>query len=507
MAGAAHVRGRRSPAATRVPCGASGALRLRRVVVKLLAALLTLGAAGAATAVASTAVPAIAVPATAVPATAVAVDVPGAEPVEPVELVRFTGDGCPKCQEQTDWLASVADRYPGLTIREHEVWGDAANRELFRQTGERLGFDASSVPTTVLGERVWIGWTSAIADDLEAALDRASRGEAVRPGVYGTPGAGTCSEELLTCDGTDAGATIAVPFLGDVDLGRQSLVMSTLIIGFVDGINPCSLWAISVLLTVVVRTRSRRRVLAIGTTFLLVTAGMYALYMAGIYSALTVAAHLGVIQLVVAVAAGVFGVVSVKDYFAFKKGISFTISDAAKPGLYQRMRSAAGHQRLAPALLATAALGVAVSLLEAPCTAGFPVLWTGLLQANGVAPAEAVGLFGLYMAPYLMDEFAVFLLAVATMRATRMQEKHGQVLKLVAGVTMLALAGAMVVDPTVMQDPVAALLLFLGAFAVTAATHAVTTRVRAARRGVDEVPNGLQGADAGDRVPVGPPAG
>ena len=90
---------------------------------------------------------------------------------------------------------------------------------------------------------------------------------------------------------------------------------------------------------------------------------MYALYIAGIYSALTVVGFLGWIQIVVAVAAGIFGVVSVKDYFAFKKGLSFTIPDSAKPGIYKRVREAAGHERLVPALLATVALGVAVSLL------------------------------------------------------------------------------------------------------------------------------------------------
>src|SRR5690606_34171246 len=103
---------------------------------------------------------------------------------------------------------------------------------------------------------------------------------------------------------------------------------------------------------------------------------------------------------------------------------------SAKPGLVKRMRGAATHRELGPAMLATTGLAVAVSLLETPCTAGFPVLWTGMLQANGVGPAEAVGLFGAYMAPFLLDEIVVVAVVVATMRAARMQEKHGQLLKL-----------------------------------------------------------------------------
>ena len=112
-----------------------------------------------------------------------------------VELVRFVGEGCPTCAEQSAWLAEVAPRYPGLEVVEHEVWSDAQAR----------------------GERVWIGWTDAIAEDLTAALDRAAAGDAVSPGVYGTPGAGTCSQDALACEGS-GGPVVDVPLLGEVDL-------------------------------------------------------------------------------------------------------------------------------------------------------------------------------------------------------------------------------------------------------------------------------------------------
>jgi hypothetical protein len=145
------------------------------------------------------------------------------------------------------------------------------------------------------------------------------------------------------------------------------------------------------------------------------------------------------------------------------------------------MRAAAGHKALLPALGATVVLAVGVSLLETPCTAGFPVLWTGMLHANGVGPAETAALFVAYMIPFLLDELIVFAIAVLTMRSMKLQEKHGELLKLFAGVTMLVLAAVMVIDPTLMEDPIAALALFAAAFAAAAIIHAVTTRIRAQR--------------------------
>lgn len=401
------------------------------------------------------------------------------EPGDGVVLQIYEREGCAKCEELNNWLTDFLVDYPQVTVQHLEI---AEHADEMAAAGARMGFNPGSSPTTILQDRVWIGYTTQIADDIAHNLERAIAGEPVAQGVYGVAGAGTCDDDLLLCTGDeDPGISITVPGLGEVDLSSNSLAVSTLIIGFVDGVNPCSLWVISVLLTIVIRTGSRRRVLAIGSTFLLITAGMYALYMVGIYSALTVVGFLGAIQLVVALIAGVFGVVSVKDYFALKKGLSFTISDSAKPGLYMRMRTAAGKKALLPALGATVVLAVLVSLLETPCTAGFPVIWTGMLQANGVENAEAAGLFLLYMIPFLLDEFIIFGLAVYTMKAAKLNEKHAELLKLFGGVTMLALAAAILINPAIMENPIAALMLFAGAFALATVIHLVTKRVRAGR--------------------------
>jgi glutaredoxin len=370
-----------------------------------------------------------------------------------VELTLFWGAGCPHCAAERTWLASAVVEYPQLTVQQYEVFHDAANRALLDRTAAELGFEVTGVPVTVIGDRHWVGWSEEVRDELVAAITEPGGDEPGR-------GEGKTSQ-------------VDVPLVGDVSVSSDSLVASTLVIGFVDGVNPCSLWVISVLLAIVVRTGSRRRVLAIGATFLVVTAAMYAVYMAGIYSAMAVISHLGAVQVVVAVLAGIFGVVAVKDYFAYKVGVSFTIPDSSKPGLYRRMRAAAGHERLLPALAATTGLAVGVSLLETPCTAGFPVLWTGLLEANGVGAAGAAFLFLLYMVPFLLDELAVFTVAVLTLRATKMQERHGRLLKLVGGTMMLALAVTVLVDPTAMSDPLTALAVFGAALAAAGLVHLV----------------------------------
>jgi glutaredoxin len=387
--------------------------------------------------------------------------VAGAEPLErgANELILFYGDGCPYCEREREWLAEARDEYPGLTVREYEVWYDEANQALLTEVAEDLGFEVQGVPVTVLGDRHWIGFSEPLRADMVAAIESA---------LDASTGTGAP-------DPAPAVTAVDVPLLGEVTLG-DSLVAATLLIGFVDGMNPCSLWVITVLLAIVVRTGYRRRVFAIGITFLLVTALVNGLFILGVYSALGLVSHLGAVQVVVALVAGAFGVVGIKDYFAFKQGVTMSISDSAKPGLYHRMRRAAGHEALLPALAATTVLAMGASLLEIPCTAGFPLLWAGLLEANGVGTAEAAGLLVLYLIPFLVDELLVFTVAVVTMRSLKMQERHGRLLKLVAGTMMLALAVTVLLDPEAMSDPVTALLVFLAAVGAAALIHLVWTR-------------------------------
>lgn len=364
-------------------------------------------------------------------------------------IYLFWGDGCPHCEAEWEFLGELQNEFPDLVVHDFEVWYDEANRALFADVMAGRGMEARSVPTTLFNDWTWVGF-----DDARAAE--------IRNAVAAAFGAGVVTAE--------PGHLIDLPLVGPIDVGSQSLVVSTLLIGFVDGFNPCSLWVLSILLALVLRGGSRRRLMAVGGTFLAITTLLYGLYIAGLYGALSYAAHATWIRLVMAAVALAFGIVNIKDYFWFKRGVSLTIPDASKPKLYERMRRVSEVDRPLPAALAgTAALAVGVSLLETPCTAGYPVLWANLLSEQGVGWSGALVLFGLYMLVFLIDELAVFGTAVVAMRVTKVEERAGRVLKLIGGVLMVLLAATLIFVPTAMESVSGALGVFLVAAGITAA--------------------------------------
>lgn len=474
--------------------------------VKLVAALIwaigaSLGTAAGGVGVTDTATADTASATTARATTAIVTEDPSAEERdEPaaVVLTLFWSEGCPYCAAEREFLADLVDEYPALVVREYEISSSRANRELFIATAADYGIDARAVPTTFLGERSWVGFDGSVARQIVAAVDTALRGGGTGEGDGPSPGPDSSGADLPGYPER----SVRLPFVGDVEVEDRSLVASTLLISFVDGFNPCSFWVLSMLLALVLRTGSRRRVLAVGLTFLAVTSLLYGIYIVGLLSVLSYIAYLDWIRAAVAAVALALGLLNIKDYLAPGRGPSTSIDPRHRPALYRRMRAVSvAEGSLAAALAGTVGLAVGVSLIETPCTAGFPILWSNLVSDAGVSWAEGAALFALYLGVFLLDEVAVFSLAVVTMRATKLGEHQGRVLKLVGGSVMVTLAAVLIAAPDLMES-------LTGVGIVTAGAAGLATAVAGMARltgGPPSTPTGA-GIRQGPTAPSAPRA-
>jgi len=328
----------------------------------------------------------------------------------PPTIVLFWSESCPHCHAERQFLDQLKDDVPGLEVIEYEVSQSPENVELFIQTMTARGLEANAVPTTIIGDQVWVGFSESVATQIRSAV--------LPP--EGKPDQAT--------------ETVEVPFIGEVETGSASLVASTFFIALVDGLNPCSLWVLSILLALVLRTGTRRRVLAIGGTFLLVTSALYGIYIAGMYGALSFISHQVWIRAAIAAVVLVLGLINLRDYFRAEAGFTLAIPERVKPGIYKRMRRVVAPSNTTGAALAgTALLAAGVSVVETPCTAGYPLLWADMLAAQNVGVMGAIPLFALYMAVFLVDELVVFAAAVIGMRALKLEERAGRLLKLISG--------------------------------------------------------------------------
>lgn len=384
----------------------------------------------------------------------------------PATLMFFWGDGCPHCAAAEPFLAELEARYPTLTVEHYEVWFDDDNRRILQDVAAAYNVNVRGVPAIFIGDMMWEGFTDSMRADIENQV-----GLCVNFGCESPyqPANQSGSSPTLTTSTTPTtpvvptNNTLTLPLLGTVNLNAQPLLLTTSLIAFVDGFNPCSLWVLSLLLAMVIHAGSRRKVFIVGATFLLVTAGMYGLFIAGVFSTLSYVGYLRSVQIAVAVLALGFAAINIKDYWAFKKGFSLTISDAHKPKLYKQMRNVMAARGSTLAMIGTtAAMALGVTLVELPCTAGFPVIWSGIVSGQ-VTTTGFMGLLAVYMLIYLLDELLVFGTVVVTLKVSRFEEKHGRILKLIGGMVMLALGVSMLVAPNAMNNLTGSLVIFAAA--------------------------------------------
>lgn len=425
------------------------------------------------------------------------------DPEPDVVIYIFWGNGCPHCERARPVLQDFAERDPRIAYQEFEIYYEQENQTLFRQFAAAFGFEPHGVPSIFIGDRYWEGWSDGIAAEIESHLQSCLNSECpdlgaevlaqaqpseTEPAAESSPSptielTPTATDEPTkqpaqtsaaeTHDEPPSGNPqqrfITLPLIGEVDLSNQSLLISTLLISFIDGFNPCSLWVLSMLLAITLNSGSRKKVMIIGLVFIFVTGLIYALFIGGIFTIFSFISILGWIRIVVAVVALFFAFVNIKDYFWYKQGLSFTISDDQKPGIYKGIRRVMNAgESISGLILSTVILAAGVSLVEFSCTAGLPILWTNLLISHEVSGLAFVGFLLVYMLVYQIDELGIFLVSVFTLRKTKLEEKHGRVLKLLGGSLMLSLAVVMLVDPQLMNNLTNALLVFGAAMGLTA---------------------------------------
>lgn len=396
----------------------SALVRLRTVRAVLLALLLVLAQAAGWTG-------ALRAAETAVSGAPASPGKAGPPAAEPLELEVFVRDGCPHCADAKVFLETFARERPHVTIRFRKLGEDPGAAEDLIARSRAGGIWPPGVPTFVVNGRVLLGFDSAdgIGAQLKALVDgSAPAPPEVRSAVFGS--------------------------LSANDLG---LPLFTLALGLLDGFNPCAMWVLLFLLSLLVHLRDRRRMALVAGSFVVASGAVYYAFMAAWLNVFIVVGMSDPLRLALGAVALLVGVVNVKDFVAWGRGPSLSIPDSAKPGLYARVRSVVNARNLPAAMAAVAVLAVVVNFVELLCTAGLPAIYTAVLAQQGLSTAAYYGYLALYILAYVADDTLMVAIAVAAFGSRKLGEREGRWLKLVSGAVMLLLGAAMILRPDLLR--------------------------------------------------------
>jgi len=250
---------------------------------------------------------------------------------------------------------------------------------------------------------------------------------------------------------SEASDVIDLPLFGSVSMSRLGMPVFTLAVGLIDGFNPCAMWVLLFLLSILVNLKSRLKILAVAGTFVFISGVAYFAFMAAWLNVIQFAAHLRAVQITLGLLAVGIGSIHVKDFFALKKGISLSIPESAKPGIYSRVRRIVMAENLTGAIAGASVLAILVNLIELLCTAGLPSLYTAILTMQGYAAWKNYAYLALYNVAYMFDDAVMVTIVMISLSRHKLQETEGRWLKLISGVVVLALGVVMLVRPDLLE--------------------------------------------------------
>lgn len=372
------------------------------------------------------------------------------------EIYFFWGEGCPHCSKESEFLDDLEQKYPTLTVNKFEIYNSRSNFDLLQDMSERYGKDIRSVPVIFIGDydplvgyRDDLTTGKIIEERVESCIQKGCPDpeEVVKEDGQTVNGENTTS---ISEDGEEVAETekVDLPVFGEVDVSKTGLLVFSAMVGILDGFNACAMWSLCFLLTFLVSSGSRKRVFLIGGTFILVSGMVYFVFMAAWMNLFRLVGYLDIIRLVLGILAIIFGLVCIKDYFAFGKGISFILPEKTREKIVARMKVLTKPGlALGVTILSVAVLAAGVNLIEILCTTGFPAVYTKILTSHDLPTLDYYFYIMVYIFFYMMDDFIIFTIAVLTLKSNTFERKYGRISKLVSGIIILVLGLIMIFAP------------------------------------------------------------
>ncbi len=329
------------------------------------------------------------------------------------DIEVFVREGCPHCAEAKVFLAKLQQEQPHLRIDFRDVGREPAALARLQQLATQ-NIAPPRVPAFAVGDQFIVGYSQ------EASTDRLIRDSLLRTQPASSQRAAAALGRTLSLD-------------------QIGLPLFTIAMGLLDGFNPCSMWVLLLMISLLAPLNDRPRMFAVAGTFIAVQGISYFLFMAAWLNLFLLIGLSRGSEVVIAALALLAGALNLKDSWRFGQGVSLSIPAAAKPGIYTRMRNVLHADNLTAALLGTVLLGVLVQIVELMCTSGFPALFTRILTLRQPDELGYYAYLLLYDLAYMFDDLVILTIGIVTLSQHRLQEREGRWLKLVSGLVMIGL--------------------------------------------------------------------
>jgi len=349
----------------------------------------------------------------------------------PVKIDFFYSAICPHCAEEKEFLEGLGQKYPEIEVKEYEVISSSENQKILQDFYEKYKVPAGEqgwVPVTFTPTKYFVGFNDQIAGDIE-----------------------NCLKECLGTGGV-VSQKIKIPFFGTVDIAKLSLPALTIVLGIMDGFNPCAMWVLIILISLLLSLRSRKKIALVGGTFIFAEGLLYFLFMAAWLNIFLVMRNVSLTRILIGIFGISFGIWRIRDFITWKPGVCKVVDHSgSQEKIMTRIQNLLKPTTVPVTILGVIALAFGVNIIEFFCSAGFPVMYTRILAIQNISGIQYYLYLLFYNILYMLDDFLVFGLAFFTLNRFSLSDKYNRYSTLIAGLLIFVLGILLIFKPELLM--------------------------------------------------------
>ena len=294
---------------------------------------------------------------------------------------------------------------------------------MYESVKEKMKSKTTGVPFTVVGKYYYIGFSETTASNIENKI-----------------------KEYAELDNNPN--HVKIPLLGEINMKTVSIPLVAVVLGFIDGFNPCAMWILLFLINMFIGQKDKKKSWILGLTFLIISATIYFLSMLGMNIVLSVIA-VNWLQIAIAIFILIAGILNLRKYLRTRKeeeGCT-VVDDKKRKKLITKVRKIMNENSFLLSLIGIAILAASVNLIELACSLGFPMIFTEILTINHVEGIVRILYLLIYVFFYMIDDLFVFTISMITLEATGITNKYNKLCTLVSAIIMIIMGILLLLKP------------------------------------------------------------
>lgn len=354
-----------------------------------------------------------------------------------INAYLFWGEGCPHCKQEKEWFEEYLKNNKDVQLHKFEIYNSIENAKNLNEIQKMLGDEGSGIPYLVIGNNSIVGFSKDYTpEEIKNTINYYKNVPykdkvGIKLGIVEDDGSEDTGVKY-TGDGN-----INLPLFGKKDAKKISVLLSAAFIGLVDGFNPCAMWILIFLISMLLGMKNKKRMWALGITFLVSSAAVYFLFLLSWLNLSIFLNKILYIRVAISYIALVLGVVAIVKFFLKKDDGCEVVDKKKRKKIIHAIEKIIKEKSFILALLGIVILASAVNIIELMCSLGLPVMFTQILAINDVSMPLQIVYSLIYVIFFLLDDLIVFIIAMKTLEIKAISNKFGKYSHLIGGIIML----------------------------------------------------------------------